>query len=377
MGIFDYFRRRPRSRKGLKQGSSDRSAGITELLGSPKEKLAFLRKRRPKPGQMEAAEFFERLLPLQNWSQVSILIGLWHQGYKLADALFRELPEELDAGEVARYLRAEMALALALEQEAEGTQSQTSGTLQTVAADNREAERLLELARQASATADRHSGLLTPSIGLDAPLTSPWKSVTLIQSGYFNPNGPALCDLTLEHAPAEGALVVFNSAHPFSPFAAVFGFLSDSNLNDVPRLFDLLRTLFRRNGSETHPLMASLPTHACVPEGSLLNSQQLRELFAEAAAAHAADDFGDIVRRYRKHWCKPWDRTQEEMMEALRSLASGSASSPQARRTSDLDRGQFDEWFGVITHPEHVEAELQQIPLAWKGSIDQLKGIIR
>lgn len=232
------------------------------------------------------------------------------------------------------------------------------------------------LLAQETATAPTH--FLCDPIALDSPIESPSGCMRLFCWGYFNPMGPTACELTLEIVEStSAALIVLHSLHPFAPSGTICGCLPAEIMSNPNEVLKCLGMLFSRNvGGETS-VLGGLPSYVDIPDDSPLSTAHAAVMFAAALADTSAEEFRKSCELMQRYWCKPWERASEERRRAL----SDAVARRQQDRTEDAtevhqfsDSGVFDRWWTLVTDPEHVEAELQEMPAAWVGAIAYQRG---
>jgi hypothetical protein len=267
--------------------------------------------------------------------------------------------------------------------------------------------------------------LVEPVLGADF-VGRAAKPQPLVAWGFFNPFGPTLSGLWLLDVPeTEEKLVSYQTLNPFNQSWTVYGLLPRGA--ETTMLGQMLGELFARNGSSEEPLLGSLPTHILHPDldveyelKPVLETTAIRVLFSRAVAQLEADqlDFTSQCDLMRRFWASPWERTkhevrsalpeadaehhamldnpfaidartgtyrfiQPEYAEELKEKFRGEGRDDLVHKAElaedilrrnrpappGLDQAAFDEWFDLVTHPEHVAAEAREMRAAWDGAI--------
>ncbi len=115
--------------------------------------------------------------------------------------------------------------------------------------------------------------------------------------------------------------------------------------------------------------LSCAPTFVFVQPAFALEPPALKWFFREALRACGAVELRTGCRSLREHWCKPWDRASDELKRAMGGppqMKQGEAAAPE-ESFRDAD---FDDWWQLVTHPAHVAAELEELPEASAGAIE-------
>lgn len=389
MGLFDFLRRRNSARSGggvTSEGSQffDAAMLAQSLAGAAESDLTceYLARRDVNDVRMAQSQLCRALSRLSNMSQVGIVHGLWERGHDLYPQMLEPAPPQLEGQALVDWMQRKI---IAGHRAAERNPSNRLRTRTDLTPAHRRFESCLAEVKKLSRD---NSGLLAEPLLPDGPVVSPVGSRTVVQWGYFNPNGPTLCDLCLEFVERKDAcLLVFNSAHPFQPSASVYGLIEDSLAGDPRRLTDVLREVFAGADGGEHSPLTNLPTHLRVPPESPLINVGFAEVMALVAERYDQGDLTAVASAMERHWCDPWARVRAQQSDFLSALAAarGSGKDLESALTDAVQGGarrpyrreDFDRWYELATHTEHVEAELHAIPLAWAGSVLQVSGRFR
>src|ERR1035437_1120951 len=191
-------------------------------------------------------------------------------------------------------------------------------------------------------------------------------STPLIAWGSFNPMRPTMCSLAL--VPSHGSrehLLFFRVHTPFTTTGIVFGLVPDSLSKDPGRMYRTLEQLFTRNGSNEFPLISSLPTYfPAIPESPLSMTQVKSLVLLAAQQATDQANVSALSDRIERHWCNPWERTKVEFDESLKAFQLGSGL-PLHQPRPTLD--DWERWWALVSHKDHVTSEVSQMPTAWQG----------
>src|SRR5688572_21750934 len=115
MGLFDFL-------KGGKQRGQaqrdERASGKAHheiegsLVSSAESEVTYeyLAKRDTDDNRLAQSQLLRRLVRLKNMEQVSMLLGLWRKEYDLYEPMLEPAPSEMAADELAKRVRAQMAL---------------------------------------------------------------------------------------------------------------------------------------------------------------------------------------------------------------------------------------------------------------------------
>ena len=233
-----------------------------------------------------------------------------------------------------------------------------------------------ELERRKS-SAERGQDLMPePVIGCEA--LGSVEGTPVLSWMYFNPMGPTACSLFFAPVPdTEDSILSFNSMNPFQKewiaYLLMPGPLSPKAVTAA------VGALFLANGHSTAPLFSGLPTSVFHAENwflpakkPLLSDWQARSLFRMAAQQIQDIDFPTINNYLRQYKGDPWERTAAELQEGLLQSVIRT-DQPKA----NFEEGLFQEWFDLITDPEHVRSEQRNFQAAWQGAIENAQGKYR
>ena len=314
------------------------------------------------------AEQKAKLASITNAQQREMLLDAIRQGMEIPEYAWEPFPADLDMNEIFAQM-AEVTEEVADEAGMDASEVESAFV---------EDFQLEQIALQAQRTATAESALLCEPIALDEPIESPTGRIELLRWGIFNPNGPTACEFSLESVESlDSALLTLHAFHPFSPSAFVYGVFPTAVVSNHADLLKCVSALFTKNGNADAPLFLSAPTHVIVPDDSPLRAGDARALFEAALADELSEDLRYSCDLIRRHWCEPWERATEERDRAYAAaFASLRKESPteEGRKALSSSRNAFAEWWSAVTHPEHVAAELREMPAAWHGAIAQLRG---
>lgn len=314
------------------------------------------------------AEQKAKLASITNPQQREMLLDAIRQRMEIPEYAWEPFPADLDMNEMF----AQMA------EVTEGIADEAGVDVSEVESAFAEDFQLEQLALQAQKMASAESAFLCEPIALDEPIESPSGRTELLRWGIFNPNGPTACEFSLENvASNDSALITLHALHPFSPSAFVYGLLPAAVVSNHADLLKCVGALFAKNGNADAPLFLSAPTHVIVPDDSPLSAGDARALFESAIADELSEDLRDSCESIRRHWCEPWRRATEERDRAYAAaFANLRKESPakEARKAQSSNRKVFADWWNAVTHPDHVAAEVREMPAAWVGAIARLRG---
>ena len=201
-------------------------------------------------------------------------------------------------------------------------------------------------------------------------------SIPLVGWMHFNPLGPTMSALFYVPVPdANEGLFTFRFDNPFEHQHAAFGVMP----GDVTaaQIGDFALMLFTADGHDSCPLFGSLPTsisHKCNWYGEAsapkFDQEMTHRLFKAAAHSIWPPNISATCELFRRYKGAPWERTAAEFDASLHA-----ASAVQARgEHAGFDEALFDEWFELVTDPEHVRSERAAFSAAWQGAIDFRNG---
>lgn len=193
---------------------------------------------------------------------------------------------------------------------------------------------------------------------------------------HFNPLGPTTSSLFYVPVPgADEGLLTFRSDNPFVCQHAAFGVMPhDVAAEEIGRVAFML---FAVNGHESCPLFGTLPT-SIAHEGNwrediaapTFDGKLTRTLFKGAARAVWPADMAATCEYLRRYKGDPWKRTAAEFDEGLLSVLIKQSGKERTGFSEEL----FDEWFELVTDPEHLRSERSNFSSAWQGAIDFKNG---
>jgi hypothetical protein len=229
------------------------------------------------------------------------------------------------------------------------------------------------------AAGSRHEGdiLPRPVTGCEA-LGKVGGGMPVLSWMYFNPLGPTSCGLFFVAVPqSQDLILALNSLNPFEKNWTAY-LLAPGPLS--PKMVVAsLGALFVANGHSAAPLFSSLPTsvfHAdnwSLPiQEPLLGGPEARGLFRLVAPSISDPDFETTNEFLRQYKGNPWERTAAELQEGpLQSLVQTDHPKPK------FDAALFEEWFDLVTDPEHVRSEQSNFQAAWQGAVENAQGKYR
>ncbi len=309
-----------------------------------------------------------KLAMIKNPQQREMLLDSIRQGMEIPEYAWQPFPADLDMDEMFAQM-SEVTEEIADESGMDASDLE-SAFVQDF--------HLEQIALQAQKTATAETDFLCDPVSLDEPIESPSGRIELLRWGIFNPNGPTACELTLETVESiDSGLLAFHAFHPFSPSAFVYGLFPAKVVSNHASLLQCVSALFTKNGNADAPLFLTAPTHVIVPDDSPLKAGDARDLFESALADETSEDLRDSCDLMKRHWCEPWQRATEERDRAYavafaRLRKESPAENP--RKTQVSNREVFAEWWNSVTHPDHVAAELCEMPAAWHGAIAKMRG---
>jgi hypothetical protein len=258
---------------------------------------------------------------------------------------------------------------------------------------------LSEIADGIRDDARRAGGLLDePLSGLKELLDSDDLILSrLLVWGIFNPFGPTIGALSSFRLDSDEFVLTLQIDNPFAEEGSVLGLVPGEE-SAVP--LSVLERLFGSAGPEGHPLFASLPSHLIhndnMPEdmgtnAPTLGAEECRELMWIATTALGVTDreLQHTVELLRQFPLDPWGRAGRErdealtspetvrLLEAIRRLNAGLPADEAPVEAEDepaAERSTFDEWFDLVTDPEHVRVETREMPVAWAGALRFVAG---
>jgi hypothetical protein len=227
--------------------------------------------------------------------------------------------------------------------------------------------------------------------------------VPLLSSGIFNPCGPTLKTILIAR-PAAGAdwLLVDVHSNPFAPTKTTGRGWQPATVDPV-QLAALLAGVEAAQASESDFLLTQ-STYVVVPLGAQPGAAVWKEVFRRALIREGATGLGAVCRSIRANWCRPWDRTKEElggnpaearrdrpltaadyyawweaMVVAMLNDPHASARMTEAVRLREgpapMTAAEFEDWWQLVTHSAHIAHEVKELPHAWRGALAQAPGV--
>jgi hypothetical protein len=217
--------------------------------------------------------------------------------------------------------------------------------------------------------------------------------------GIFNRSGPTWsCLGRLRTENPDVDLLFYRMLHPFSQDSVAISSLVGPDRTDGRFLSRTLRELFVRNtaGSVDEEALyllreGSAPTFVLMPWENAEFRRAVPDFFKQSPAV-LGTDLAENIESMKRYWGRPWDREAAERDDALAShLASGefddlldkypglrslAAASPsrdpelRSSREGPADATLVEQWYHLISDPEHLRVEVGELAKAWWGAID-------
>jgi hypothetical protein len=199
--------------------------------------------------------------------------------------------------------------------------------------------------------------------------------VPLLSCGIFNPFGPTLETILLARPTAEADwLVVDVQSNPFAP-TEMTGRGWQPAAVDPAQLGALLAAVEAAHTGEAGFLLTQ-STYVVVPPGAQVGAAAWKEVFRRALIREGVTWPRAVCRSIRANWCKPWDRAQAELTAALGAKAKGRRPIPKSRESdAPMTAAEFEDWWQLIAHPDHIAHEVKELPAAWQGALEQAPGV--
>ncbi len=235
-----------------------------------------------------------------------------------------------------------------------------------------------ELRKNLHKYATKYPEYLTKPIGQCNDIGNVQNFIPLFLWGYLNPFGPTACSLMLIKVPTKDEyLIALRKLNPFIADCILFGIIPVEVSKNKTELLSVLHSLFGKNGEEDYKIFGDFPSHIIGLENFIgdpplpyFNSKELREVFWSASTSLPNDAIEDIEERCRTlelYKGDPWRRVNYHLSIQL------SGNQTDAKNKKDicvkLEREMFNKWFDLVTDSIHVKSELEQMPIAWDGSI--------
>ena len=227
---------------------------------------------------------------------------------------------------------------------------------------------------------------LTPAIAVPPALMLP-SELMLLWWGWFNPLGPTSCrPITLEIDGTGSSLLLLDVRHPFVSERVVFGAGPTEYWNSHDTPLASLKKLFDANGTSTHRLIPTIPSHvvAVVGEAFSVRCSEQEELFYSVSQL-IDGDFEEESLTLRKFWCTPWERTQAEFQQSAKQLPGAAEALRSGRKDEfreivkrvsgemscgpSVSRAVFADCWNLVTNPDHLQSELSQMGAATERAI--------
>ena len=215
------------------------------------------------------------------------------------------------------------------------------------------------------------SGLLANPIALTNDFFRHAKSQSIFVCGLFNAMGPTWNIVSLVSVGSEdGFLLCHRMLNPFQQVNHAWGRFKDGTGRAAKDVCDAVIELFRRNGSATAPMLASMPSwflgHAF--------DDHYEHLGAEALAAFALQHQPDLqseIELYQRV-TNPWERASQAVESAMAGLDARKTkphSLPKAGPRK-VDEALISKWMEVVTSEEHLLPEIIGMAQASVGCLE-------
>jgi hypothetical protein len=152
---------------------------------------------------------------------------------------------------------------------------------------------------------------------------------------------------------------------------------------DPGLLKSALDRIFSRNGGE-EPIFRDVPSFIFLPQQPNIDELAFKDFFYLAFKKADIRDLERSCSRLKRYWCNPWERAANErdygfetlsrVMDGLHKNKDDEAHNKNrsvnfaAGEGKPINRIVFGEWWSLVTHPENVKAEIDEIPRAWQGA---------
>src|SRR6056297_2601268 len=185
----------------------------------------------------------------------------------------------------------------------------------------------------------------------------------LLRWATLAPWGPSILTVMLMRVrPRDSWMLATVRQHPMDTWFAVLGEVPNPLVGDRTHVARLVDRVIARNGIPGHVLWRDvLPTHVRTTD-RYFSPPEVRELVFAMARHVSASIMRQAVEDLRTYWLDPWDRCAAEMRRAAERRGG-----PPLRYDDLADRELMEEWWSLVSHPDHVRVEDAQLDVAWKG----------
>ena len=208
--------------------------------------------------------------------------------------------------------------------------------------------------------------------------------ILLASWGFVNSMGPTFVSLCLSRIHKETSYLIFlKLSHPFVSQSTVYGLMPHPPNPGLLR--SAIEDIFSRNGGK-EPILRDAPSFILLPQKPPIDELAFKDYFYLALKRADIRDLERFCLRLKRYWCNQWERAADERdygFEILSRTVDGfpkkkSDDNRKERRSVDfaahegkpINRLVFGEWWSLVTHPENVKTELNEIPRAWQGAVD-------
>lgn len=302
------------------------------------------------------------LAKITNAGQRQALLGAIANGEDIPTYAWAPLPENLDMGQLAEALKAS--------HESIHTEAAESGrSFEEVLGDKDATWKLSDLIEHLQTLPMDEFGILESPVEATQVLHENDPERSLLMWLYFNPMGPTMMELALWTDSIHGKFIIgASSIHPFSPSITAYGVIAPEIAGNETKLCEVCCHIFEVLGFQGElPLMASLPTSISIPDDSPLDAETTKALVREIAEQTGKIDLERTCNFLREFYCDPWKRTGHELRAAVRTVVDDLDEQPDWE-------DHFDDWWDLITDPEHVQTELNEFPNAFQGAMQFASG---
>lgn len=112
------------------------------------------------------------------------------------------------------------------------------------------------------------------------------------------------------------------------------------------------------------PLFDELPTYVMMP-GELIKNEDALEFIKALSPHFAKEDLSARCPSYRQFRCDPGKRASAELRiqsAGARLTEHDSCSAKKKDAPSEHAFGQIQDWWAIVTDPDHVHAEIAAMP---------------
>jgi hypothetical protein len=193
--------------------------------------------------------------------------------------------------------------------------------------------------------------------------------------GIFNPYGPTATTVLLgRNSPEDDYLLFDVTTNPFMTVQVTLrgwhpATLQAAQLEET--LVDITRT---QSGNQVEdPLLNSAPSFVIIMPWYGLSEEQWKRVFREVLQTNVQEDLVQERTLLREYWWRPWDRASAQLEKARKAcIQKGTAESSASPVLVQFRQSDFEDWWQLVTHPEHLRAEFKEMPAAWTGSIEHV-----